>query len=141
MKLTDLFLMLKSDKIRDILEQEKINTSVFENATSLKISHEIALLSLQETNPDAYKFFFFLAMLPDGATKAQLDSMWKGEWQASLDTLEKAGFMEQRSSNGRMVLKPFMITFAQTCLDKKSTDAYNMLICRFYANHLKSCYR
>ena len=44
--LPSIFLALKSTEIQDILAAENIDVHIFENSTSLKISHEIALLTL-----------------------------------------------------------------------------------------------
>ena len=79
-------------------------------------------------------------MLPDGVRKEDLDKMWRGNWSESLDTLGKCGFIEFEPS-GRVVLKPFMITFGMASIDQSSKKAYNILICEFYSAKMKEAFR
>jgi hypothetical protein len=67
-RLADLSHLLKSDQIKQVLKDEHVDTDVFNNENSLRIAHEVSLLKLRNTEEESYKFYFFLGLLPSGAT-------------------------------------------------------------------------
>ena len=86
--------MIKSEEIKKLLEDENVDTDIFSNENSLRISHEFTLLQLQLNDKDAYTFYFFMGLLPGGLTKEQCQIMWGDSWQKCLETLDKIGFIE-----------------------------------------------
>ena len=59
-RLADLSHLLKSDQIKQVLKDEHFDRDVFNNENSL--------LKLRNTEEESYKFYFFLGLLPSGAT-------------------------------------------------------------------------
>lgn len=52
--------------------------------------------------------------------------------------MEKFGFFEQGLE--KIVLKPFMINFAEEAIDRASKFQYNLMICEYYLPQMKLCY-
>ena len=64
--------------------------------------------------------------------------MWGDNWQQCADTLQKFGFFE--SGVDKLVLKPFMINYAEEAIDRASKYQYNLMICEYYTDEIKLCY-
>lgn len=52
------------------------------------------------------------------------------------ETLEKYEFIEEQQSD-KIVLKPFMISYAEAAIDKDSKDKYYRIICNYYGKFIQ----
>lgn len=97
------------------------------------------MVMLQNCQPsDSYLFFFFLGLLPGGATHSQLKDLWGKTHNECLKTLFKFKFCEQ--DGAKIVLKPIMQTYAEEAIDRASQDKYVFVICQFYLKTLSAIY-
>ena len=135
--LSDLYKIVKSDQIQNLLNEEGLD--LYNNELSLRISLEISIISVKESSPDAYTLYFFLGLLPGGVTEVQLERLWGKTCQNCYKTLSQFGFFEQGVE--KIVLKPFMINFAEEAIDRVSKFQYNLMICEYYLPLIKDCYR
>jgi hypothetical protein len=89
------------------------------NEISLKISSETIVGLLKDTNPEAYTFLYFLSLLPQGATGAELQRMWGLTHDKCCEVLSQFGVLEA-DEGGRHRVTPFMMNYAEQTIDKDS---------------------
>ena len=69
-KLKELYELLNSDDIMNWLENQGIKDDPM---GSLKVSMDISIKQLSDTEPEAIKLFWLIGLLPGGCTKEELD--------------------------------------------------------------------
>lgn len=82
-----------------------------------------------------------MGLLPGGAQPEQLTTMWGESWQKGKETLDKFGFLENEKTGVKIVLKPFLITYAEESIDEVSKDKYSSDITQYYGKEMKEIYR
>ena len=114
---------------------------MFSNEASLRLTHEVSLLQLKNKDRSTYLFYFFMGLMPGGAEPSQLSVMWDDSWEKSKQMLDKFGFLENDNKRKRIVLKPFLITYAEETLDSDSKNKLNAKITKFYSKKIEEFYK
>jgi hypothetical protein len=65
--------------------------------------------------------------------------MWGQSYKHCKQTLDKFGFLEPDHS--KIMLKPFLITYAEQSIDQDSENRLKSMITEYYAAEMKSVYK
>jgi hypothetical protein len=84
MRLKDLYLMLNSKEMHDVLKVEGITDST---VASLRLSLEASIKILEKDDLECLRFFFLIGMLPGGVYEQDLEAVWGEGWQKYVDKL------------------------------------------------------
>lgn len=84
MTLKELYLLLNSKEMHDVLKVDGITDSV---VASVRVSLEASLKFLEKDNPETYRFFFLIGMLPGGVYEYELEKLWGIDWKIHVETL------------------------------------------------------
>ena len=71
--LVDLYTMLTSNKLCEILKSEEIEDKMM---ASLRISVQVSVSMINESDPKSMQLFFLLGLLPGGIGVDDLDKIW-----------------------------------------------------------------
>jgi hypothetical protein len=69
MKIKDLYLLLTSKEMHDVLKVDGISDST---VASLRLSLEASIKVLEKEDKESLRFFFLMGMLPGGVTEDEL---------------------------------------------------------------------
>jgi hypothetical protein len=65
--------------------------------------------------------------------------MWGESWEKSKKTLDDFGFLEPDCN--KIVLKPFLITYAEQAIDQGSKERFNSIITDYYIKKMTEVYK
>ena len=90
--------------------------------SSLRVSLELSIKSVQSTTPASLNLFSFIGLLPGGVTDYELTQMWGGtQWMKLKDSLIRASLLIYKtdiSGNFIFSMLPFMSVRAYELLQK-----------------------
>ena len=72
--LVDLYKLMTSNELFHRLKDEKIEDDM---QISLRLSAQVSIQSIEETDPESMDLFFLLGLLPGGVSPSDLDHMWR----------------------------------------------------------------
>ncbi|CAI2382289.1 unnamed protein product [Moneuplotes crassus] len=130
--LKELFLDFCRSNMMDALE---ISTDNQNSSTSLRVSLELSINHMKNTNPKALNFFGFIGQFPGGIGEFQITQMWgDNSWIPFKDALIRASLLVYKTdANGKFIynMLPFMTIRAGELLDEDDKLRYEF--------HQKSC--
>ena len=71
--LVHLYRMLTSEKLFNELKKDKVDDSTM---ASLRISAQVSIQFISESDPETMNLFYILGMLPGGLSPDDLDCLW-----------------------------------------------------------------
>jgi hypothetical protein len=106
-KLKELYELLNSDEIMNWLDMQGIKDDPM---GSLKVSMDISIKQLSETEPLAIKIFWLIGLLPGGCTKEDLDDLWGDGWLSQVEKLLRSSLLVKKNIADENIyqLFPFM---------------------------------
>ena len=64
---------------------------------SLKVSMDISINQLKETEPEAINLFWLIGLLPGGCTPNELDSLWGSAWLSIAEKLLRSSLLVKKN--------------------------------------------
>jgi hypothetical protein len=118
-KLKELYELLNSEEIMNWLENHGNTDTAM---CSLKVSMDISIKQLTETEPKAIKIFWLIGLMPGGCTEKDLNILWGTGWMNEIEKLLRASLLVKKSVVDENIyqLFPFMNQYASNNMN--STD-------------------
>lgn len=93
-RLKELYGLLNSDEIMNWLENQGIKD---DSMGSLKVSMDISIKQLSDTEPQAIRLFYLIGLLPGGCTQSELDLLWgDGKWLSLAEKLLRSSLLVKK---------------------------------------------
>lgn len=136
--LKELFYDFCDSNVMDALE---VSSGSKNASTSLRLSLEISVNHMKETNPDALNLFGFIGLLPGGVNDEEITQMWGSlQWMRLKDALIRASLLVYKTENSGMFvysMLPFMSVRAYELLEKdeEMRYLYHMKCCKLFKQY------
>ena len=135
--LKQLFYQFWDSNIMDALEVSGFK----DQNSSLRVSLELSIKSVQSTTPASLNLFSFIGLLPGGVTDYELTQMWGGtQWMKLKDSLIRASLLIYKtdiSGNFIFSMLPFMSVRAYELLQKDEflKHSYHIKWCKLFKQY------
>lgn len=131
-----------------MMDALEVSTDSQNSSTSLRVSLELSISQIKNTNPEALNFFGFIGQFPGGIGEIEITQMWgDNSWVPLKDALIRASLLVyKRENNGKFVynMLPFMTIRASELLDEdhneKLRHEFHQKSCRLYKDYCVEIY-
>jgi tetratricopeptide (TPR) repeat protein len=108
------------------LEVPGLTPNEHDVSTSLSVSLGASVDHLSRRDPDAFRLFVVLGLLPAGAVAENLDVIWGESWRLPMETLIRVSLVEKRLVGKLEYYScfPFVASFAETLLTPQDREVY-----------------
>lgn len=75
-------------------------------------------------------------MLPGGVHEEELQEIWGDDYQKHIDKLLNLSLIsrkEQHNDKPKLILPPFMVSYAEAKIDPEDQEDFNIDICTYYS--------
>ena len=141
--LKELFIAFCTSNMMDALDVSPDNQNA---SNSLRVSLELSINHMKNTNPEALTFFAFIGLFPGGVNENEIKQMWgNNSWIPSKDILIRASLLVYKTDNKGMFIYsmlPFMTIRACELLDEdiQLKFDYHMKCCKLYKDYCLEIY-
>jgi len=83
-------------------------------------------------------------MLPGGVYEEELKDMWGPDYQKHIDKLLNLSLTsrkDQHNDRPKLILPPFMVSYAEAKIDPEDLEEFHLYICEFYSNICEEIYK
>jgi len=136
--LKELFLRFRENKLIDVVHDD---CPIKNATTSLRVSLEMSIESIQKTCPDSLNLFSLIGMLPSGINKEEITQVWGNkEWIKLKDTLVRSSLLIHKNmleESDIYYMLPFMSERACEMLNSNHQlrRDYHLKCCTLYKNY------
>lgn len=93
MTLKDLYLLLNSKEMHDVLKVDGIKD---QTVASLRLSLEASLKFLSSEDNQSLRFFFLIGMLPGGVYEQELERIWGSDCNKHVEKLKNLSLISMK---------------------------------------------
>ena len=130
MRLKDLYLLLNSKEMHDVLQVDGIKDST---VASLRLSLEASIKIMQKEDSESLQFFFFIGMLPGGIEEEELEQIWGPNSKKHIEQLVRFSLIQKKEGDSRLILPPFMSNYAEAKIPQDDKLIFQNDICHYYS--------